>query len=1162
MVNQSLLHIDHLWLLLCALLVLFMQVGFLLLEDGQVRRKNSANIAMKNLADLALSLLLFWCFGFAVMFTGDLASVVSSLFFSSSDAGLTLSFLFQMMFAGTAATIVSGAVAERMRFGGYLLVTLLVGAVIYPVFGHWVWAGQVALPGAQSGWLASIGYVDFAGATVVHAVGGWVALAAIIVIGPRTGRFAKGVQPLKGQNQPLTTAGVMVLMIGWIGFNGGSASGFGAEALQVVANTLLAGLVGALVGIAWSWRRFGSPQLLASLNGLLAGLVSVTALAHAVDYQAVVIVAAIGAWLASVASQWLAGLGLDDVVGAVSVHAVAGSWGCLAVAFFADPLIINTGLPITEQLVVQLLGVVVAGVWAFGVAYIILSLLSRLWPLRVQVGQEHYGLDYAEHGDGDDSVDLLQVMEARDAIGQRMAVTVDPLSDLAEVAAQYNALIAEVSIARDKLWLANQQLESRVVERTSELAAEVEQRREVEVDLLAAKEQALQAAQAKTEFLATMSHEIRTPMNGVVGMLEVLQQSKLSQEQVQLVEVAAGSGETLLQIIDDILDFSKIEAGQLKIESVAFSPYAVIEDVSLLLMGKVRDRGLELILDVQSNVPEQVVGDPLRWRQILVNLVGNAVKFTERGTITMRLSVVRSAGGSVELLLEVEDTGVGIGANAQKRLFDPFVQADSSTTRRFGGTGLGLSICSRLVAMMGGQIGVESEPEKGARFWVSLQSEIVQPAQSNNIDLKGLTVLLIDDCEASRHVLGRHLEGAGATIKSISGGQAALAELEMNPDISFDVAVVDQEMDGVSGLELAHALSRVDGWYVRPALLMTRYDMLDLTAVATKLGYGECLQKPLLRGKLLDAVARLAGRAEGQEARPQAVRKHLKYRAVDPDRAEVKGALILVAEDNPVNARVIETMMRQLGLVVRVVNNGREAWSCLQEQTYGLLITDCHMPVMDGYQLAQKIRRQEEHQGWYLPIVALTASAMESDAKRCFAVGMDDYLTKPVTLAALNAMVVKHLPVVDDMRVLVDEVDGQKVVGATTVEVLARSLGSGEPLLEHVIDADLIKQTFGDDVPMMTEMLGLFVDTTRPLIEQAYACMQTQQWSQAQDAVHQMIGAAGTAGAVALARTGQEAEALLYEEDFAMAAVVIGRLPEQFETCCRSLEVFLGQQSA
>lgn len=1162
MVNASLLNLDHLWLFLCALLVLFMQVGFLLLEDGQVRRKNSANIAMKNLADLALSLVLFWCFGFAVMFAGDLDGLVSHVFYSSAETELTLTFVFQMMFAGTAATIVSGAVAERMRFGGYLFVTLLVGALIYPVFGHWVWAGQVALPGAQSGWLAALGYVDFAGASVVHAVGGWVALAAIIVIGPRTGRFAKGIQPLKGQNQPLATAGVMVLMIGWVGFNGGSVSGFGAEALQVVANTLLAGLVGALVGIAWSWQRYGSPQLLVSLNGLLAGLVSVTASAHAIDYQAVVIVAAIGAWLASVASQWLASLGLDDVVGAVSVHAVAGSWGCLAVAFFADPLVINTGLSIAGQLGVQLLGVVMAGLWAFGVAYSVLTLLNKVWPLRVQVMHERYGLDHAEHGNGGDSVDLLQVMEARDAIGQRVAATVDPLSDLAEVAAQYNALIVEVTEARDKLWHSNQQLESRVLERTSELAAEVEQRREVEIDLVAAKEQALLAAQAKTEFLATMSHEIRTPMNGVVGMLEVLQQSKLSQEQVQLVEVAAGSGETLLQIIDDILDFSKIEAGQLKIESVAFSPYAVIEDVSLLLMGKVRDRGLELILDVQSDVPGQVVGDPLRWRQILVNLVGNAVKFTEQGAIIVRLSVVRSAGGSVELLLEVQDTGVGIGASAQKRLFDPFVQADSSTTRRFGGTGLGLSICSRLVAMMGGQIGVESQAGDGSRFWVSLQSEIVEPALANVIDLQGVAVLLIDDCEVSREVLGRHLEGAGATVKAMSGGQAALAELEANPDMLFDVAVVDQEMEGFSGLELAHALARVEGWHVRPALLMTRYDMLDLTEVALKLGYGECLQKPLLRGKLLRAVARLAGRADDQEVRPQVVRKHLKYRAVDAERAEVRGALILVAEDNPVNARVIETMMRQLGLVVHVVSNGREAWNCLQEQTYGLLITDCHMPVMDGYQLAQKVRRQEDHQGWYLPIVALTASAMESDAKRCFSVGMDDYLTKPVTLAALNAMVVKHLSVVDDMRVLVDDIDGQQVVGATTVDVTAQSLGSGEPLLEQVIDVDLIRQTFGDDVTMMTEMLGLFVDTTRPLIEQAYACMQAQQWSQAQDAVHQMIGAAGTAGAVALARTGQQAEALLYEEDFAMAAVVINRLPEQFKACCRSLEAFLKLQSA
>ncbi len=386
-------NIELLWLLVCTLLVLFMQVGFLLLENGQVRRKNSVNIAMKNLADLTLSLILFWAFGFALIFAEwRMDSLLPWLFFVGGQADLELTFFYQMMFAGTAATIVSGAVAERMAFRGYLTLVLIMAVLIYPVIAHWVWGGAVAQVSTSIGWLVQLGFVDLAGATVVHAVGGWVALAAVMVIGPRTGRFDAGYEPLKGQNQPLAAAGVLVLFIGWVGFNGGSVTGFGEVTIKVVGNTLLAGLVGATGGLVWSWWYKGWPQLLPALNGMLAGLVSVTAMAHAVHFNQVVVVALVGALLANWSAQWLARRGVDDVVGAVSVHAVAGSWGGVAVALAADQQLLATGLGFWQQLAVQVLGVVLVGLWSFTVAYVLLGWLHRRWPMRVQVVAERAAL--------------------------------------------------------------------------------------------------------------------------------------------------------------------------------------------------------------------------------------------------------------------------------------------------------------------------------------------------------------------------------------------------------------------------------------------------------------------------------------------------------------------------------------------------------------------------------------------------------------------------------------------------------------------------------------------------------------------------------------------------------------------------------------------------
>ena len=444
--------LDLLWILLSTVLVLLMQAGFLCLESGLTRSKNAINVALKNAADLVLSLLLWWALAFGLMFGVSEAGWIgtSNFLFDAGAAGGwgTAFFLFQAMFCATAATIVSGAVAERTRFGAYLAMTLLMVALIYPVFGHWTWGG--ALDGA-AGWLGAAGFVDFAGSTVVHSVGGWVALAAVLIIGPRTGRFDNGqVHPMPASNLPLAMLGILLFVVGWVGFNGGSTLAFSAAVPAIIANTVLAGVAGGLVGYVYARLR-PSPYLeraVTPMNGVLAGLVAITAGCHAVSSAESLAIGAVGAWLMVLATGLLGRLHIDDAIGAVPVHLAAGIWGTLAVALFGDPALLGTGLGALAQLQVQATGVLVAGAWAFGIAYTLLWMLDRMHPLRVSAEDEHVGLNVSEHGARTDLIDLMQALRSQqDSQDLSQRVPVQPFTEVGEIAAQHNRLMQALELA-------------------------------------------------------------------------------------------------------------------------------------------------------------------------------------------------------------------------------------------------------------------------------------------------------------------------------------------------------------------------------------------------------------------------------------------------------------------------------------------------------------------------------------------------------------------------------------------------------------------------------------------------------------------------------------------------------------------------------------------
>ncbi len=450
--------IDVGWLLLCAALVLLMQAGFTALESGLVRSKNSVNVAIKNFVNFLIASLLFWLFGFGLMFGLDEAGVVgtSAFFFDSDSAFLTAFFLFQLGFIGTATTLMSGAVAERMRFSGYLVLATFVAAVTYPVFGHWAWGDPELVDGGggSGGWLRELGFVDFAGSTVVHSVGGWVALAAIIILGPRIGRFGPGAVPIRGHNLPITTLGVFVLWVGWYGFNGGSTLALTSEVPSVILNTTIAATFGGLVGLALTWLFDRRPDVVTIMNAALAGLVAITASADIVSAWQAALIGGLAAVVMRVVTIALERVRIDDAVDAVPVHLGAGIWGTLAVGLLGDVDSFPATSSRVEQIGIQLVGIGVCFVWAFGVGYLVLRLLDRRFPFRIDPAGELAGLNIAEHGASTEIADLLSDMDSQRRTGDFMRpVRVEPHTEVGQIAAEYNRVLASIGHRTESLQL-------------------------------------------------------------------------------------------------------------------------------------------------------------------------------------------------------------------------------------------------------------------------------------------------------------------------------------------------------------------------------------------------------------------------------------------------------------------------------------------------------------------------------------------------------------------------------------------------------------------------------------------------------------------------------------------------------------------------------------
>ena len=1141
------------WMTIAAFMVFLMQAGFLLIEAGTVRSKNSTNVAQKNVSDMVICMFCYTLVGFGLMFGISAGGYVGMGGVQDvlEEAGRwPVDLIFNLAFCSVVATIVSGAVAERMRIGAYLISTVFIATLVYPLFGHWAWGNQIITTNAA--FLADMGFVDHAGGIAIHALGAFYALAACLVLGARQGRFDQhgNVTPITGSSYVLALSGGLILFVTWVPFNTGSMEPGSQAFAEAALNTILAGSAGGFAGmIIGYFLNDKTFDPMASTNGILAGLVAITAGVTYVDLYGAMALGALGGFIGIFANHViLHKFKIDDPVGVVGVHGIAGVAG--GVLF---PLLAVNAMPLEPlaQVGAQAIGAGAAFGWAMITGLIVIGTLKKLNILRVTAAQEHLGLNFGEHLPGvtadhlkaafdiskpatgslmetaakgkaapaammpsdmmpssEVGFALTKMTDAHAAKAQELSATLsvfetalESMSDgmlifssegeVVQVNSSFKKTMqalqvgCRIGMSRDEFtqglfksgafnpdelsfedWMqSNLSPNSIDVVQENQVATPTGQSfiqrmmptadggQVISLTDVSAIQSALTAAEsaqrAKSEFLANMSHEIRTPMNGIIGMTELLGNADLSQRERHFVDTIQKCGTALMKIINDILDYSKIEAGQAKIDSAPFALRESIEDVTTLLATSAADKGIDLLVRYRPDLPSTYSGDIGRVRQILTNLVGNAIKFTETGHVLIDVAGDVN-NGVADLTIRVEDTGIGIPKDQLGGVFEKFRQVDGSNTRKYEGTGLGLSISASLIEMMGGEIAVESVLHQGSTFIVKLSMPVAEDIKVEKlapVEIIGAKILIIDDNAVNRDILSEqisHWKCQGAAVDGAEKGLSVLRKAHAK-GVDIDLVIVDFQMPGMTGEDFFDAVRSDASISHIPVLMLTSISEDEMARRMIDNGIGAVLTKPAPQSLLLDNIAMCLQKAQAKNKAFELEVEEVESEWVEPESnlptpkvteavavlpvakvsvfdessetqdADVKTAAssegtldILVAEDNETNQNYIEYILDDMDVEFAIVPDGFGAVESWKEREPRLILMDVSMPGMNGHEATQKIRELEAEMGRArTPIIALTAHTLKGDKERCLEVGMDDYMSKPVSVQNVKDMLIK-----------------------------------------------------------------------------------------------------------------------------------------------------------